>query len=180
MNKKAFTLIELLIGLAIFSVIIISIYSVFSIGVFSWDKIDKRLTKDQDVLILFSVLAKEIRNAISYGDNSLDGDNENLNFHSIKNISENNIDLNYIAQINYFVENGYLKKKEGLLKKDSEVIIVPLIKIDHLKFSYLIDKEWRDLYKDKKILPRAVKVDIAIKEDKYQKVIVIPTGYFKI
>lgn len=180
MKSRAFTLIELLIGIVIFSIIVISIYNVFSVGILSWSKIDSRLCQEESVITLFNIFGKEIRNAINYKKNSFEGRSNNLTFYSIKNILDNDVELNYISQINYFIENGYLKKKEEALKVNAKLTSELLFKVKEVKFSYFNGKKWQDIYKDKDMLPLAVSIELVTDKDTYRKIIILPISPYNI
>ena len=65
MKKQAFTFVELLIALTIFSIIAASIYVTLNSGFSLWSKVNFLIQENQEVRIFFDVLSKDLRNAVS-------------------------------------------------------------------------------------------------------------------
>ncbi|MFH1440910.1 MAG: type II secretion system protein GspJ [Candidatus Omnitrophota bacterium] len=65
-QEKGFTLIELLISAAIFSVIVLSIYSAFRTGILSYNKVDSSFDLYQTARIAFNKIEHDLRNSFIY------------------------------------------------------------------------------------------------------------------
>lgn len=66
MDRRSFTLIELLLGLLIFAVISAGLYGVF-MGAFKFDRTARRLhAYSRDVRLAFDVLSRDVENALPY------------------------------------------------------------------------------------------------------------------
>jgi prepilin-type N-terminal cleavage/methylation domain-containing protein len=65
-NKKAFTFIELIIAVTIFSVIAVSIYSVFWAGLRTWRVTSPAIEANQALRFFFDLISRDIKSAISY------------------------------------------------------------------------------------------------------------------
>lgn len=178
MKNKAFTLIELLVALTIFSIIAVSVYSVFNTGIISWKKIDDRLNEGQSILMAFRSLDHELRNSLSYGKTLFSATSNELNFYTVKTVDTNSVDFDSIFKVSYFTEKGFLKKKEVCLWQDNRPSNLILAKIENIKFSFLSKKGWQDSWQDKKVLPKAVKVEVLTKLNSYTKTILIPISAF--
>lgn len=179
MKRNSFTLIELIIGLTIFSIISVVIYSSFQAGIFSWKKIDSRLNEEQAILVLFNSFEKEIHNCINFKE-GLTGDKNNLTFYSIKGLKTDNQQLKHILNISYFSEKNKLERKELVLGKGQEPVIVPLIAIKNLNFNYFNKNNWYDNWYQKALLPEAIQIEITTKQKNYKKLVAIPLGAFRL
>jgi len=85
---SAFTLIELLTALAIFSVIAISIYTSFSAGIFSWRRLSDVSDNYQQAAAALDVMSDEIASYIPSGKVKFEGTKDKVAFLSkIKNNS---------------------------------------------------------------------------------------------
>lgn len=60
-NNKAFTLIEVLLSIAISSIIIIVAFSVFHAGSISWEKIEEKADVNQNARIVMETIISDIR-----------------------------------------------------------------------------------------------------------------------
>ncbi len=66
-NKNAFTLIELILGLSIFSIISLCLYGVFSGGIQVNRKSKNQNDFYREIRMSFSLMEKELENMVSYG-----------------------------------------------------------------------------------------------------------------
>ena len=67
-KEPGFTLIELLIAVSIFSVVAVALYSSFNAGIRVWRRAEENMELHQAVRLAFEGLAKELRNAIFFGE----------------------------------------------------------------------------------------------------------------
>ena len=85
-NQKAFTLIELVVALTIFSVLGIAVFSTLSMGLSSWRRGESQEKAYQDIRIFFDVLGEEMRNAVDLIDQPFQGEEQKIKFAFIKNV----------------------------------------------------------------------------------------------
>lgn len=63
-NRAGFTFLELLVGVMIFSMLSVAVYSSFSIGVRAWRKGEEEYRSRQEIRYLVNTLSRELRGAI--------------------------------------------------------------------------------------------------------------------
>lgn len=197
------TLIELLIATAIFSIIILSIYSAFQIGILSYHKIDSAFEVYQMARLVLNRIALDLRNTFIYAqDNSrFEGDETNMVFFSgLDSFSEGKMFLD-LCRIKYSLAEEKLKRSSykglnALNAKDPDGESFYEVKNISFQYAYATDKpdkpyDWQTAWpKDesqKNALPQAVKIKLSLLEkDKRQeeqarviefnKIIALPLG----
>jgi type II secretion system protein J len=65
-QAQGFTFIELIIAVTIFSVIAVSVYSVFSSGVRLWSRTNPLIQANQSTRYFFNTLSTDLKNSVSY------------------------------------------------------------------------------------------------------------------
>ncbi len=190
MNKRisAFTLIELLVASAIFSAIILSIYSAFSAGLLSYVRIDSSLDEYRTARTIFSRVEADLKSAFPYlkTDSKFTGAKETFSFFSIGK---------GICRVVYNFKDGVLKRAcyKGLdslaLESESEdegEVLSGGIKNILFEYAYadiLADGkayEWKDSVPENKKgeFPVAVKIILSLGQEteavEYRKVIRCP------
>lgn len=205
-TKLAFTFIEVLIGLTIFSIIAMSLYSTFFSGTSAWKKSDDLNRLYQEARWSLDTIAKELRNAIilSYknkypGFAFFQGTPDNISF-----LVEDEYD---IKKVSYFLEakengednSGFSLKREQVFLIDSlqpteqeksKETFSTLVSEGGIKFSYPYmvsatgeDIEWRDKWQDSNNLPAGVKIELVLQNARnpnskvsFYKTVFIPMG----
>lgn len=67
MNKKiGFTFIELIVAVMIFSIIAVSVYSVFRAGVRLWHRTNPLIQANQSTRYFFNTISSDLKNSVSY------------------------------------------------------------------------------------------------------------------
>lgn len=67
MNKKTgFTFIELIVAVTIFSVMAVSVYSVFRAGVRLWDRTNPLIQENQSTRYFFNAISADVKNCVLY------------------------------------------------------------------------------------------------------------------
>lgn len=186
MNKKnGFTLIELLIVSAIFSLLMLSIYSAFRTGLLSHKKIDNAVNLYQKARLSLGLIEVELKNAFVYAkaDSRFVGSPELMVFFSILDEYEKDGKISSnIGYIRYEIFDNFLMRKasEGILtlkanpedKGESFISGIEGLSLQFAAPSVVLDKlyEWQDSWpKDgdsdqKKQLPLAVKIKLVLKQ----------------
>ncbi len=196
-NRKSFTLIELLIAITIFSVVAVSVYSVFSTGVKLWYKTSPLVQANQSARYFFNTISSDLKNTVPYLKKGVnfEGEGQRISFMTVVNCSgEDKSSGAEVARVTYYLDRSkkavirsVATKEEGL-SDDLAVSSAILDGIDSKDFAfefcykrvssptdyeYEWDSAWADEDKDKGKIPRGVKV----KAFGYEKIIFIPTGY---
>lgn len=184
-KKSGFTLIELLIVIAIFSLLLLSIYSAFRTGLLSHEKVDAATNLYQKARLSFSLIEAELKNAFIYGkdDSRFIGGSQSMEFFSLLDNYDKTGKVNTnIAYIKYKLVDNALKRKaaEGILalkvnpedECESFLSGVEEMSLQFAALSTVPGKiyEWQDTwpksgYPDqKKELPMALKIKLVLKQ----------------
>ena len=191
MRKKGFTLVEILIALAILAVIVTSTFVIFRSSAQSWQKGEKRSERYHNARIAMGKMSTEISQAV-VSENKLSkfiGDNEEVGFVSFVSTAEGIFEL---VEIEYWLDENvrFLMRNEDIdpdfdfSSQDNSDILAENITL--LQFSYYDGLTWSDTWNlsedeedaeeeteeeleiDESVLPRAVKIKIKV-EDKSGK-----------
>ncbi len=184
-SKSGFTLLELIISIAILSMVILLISSGYRLALDSWEKGENETAATQRLRILSTLLSQQLKSAYPYRmkiDNKnvvvFTGDAGSVMFATALTDSS----YGGFKWVKYSYDNGTLLYKEGLLpdKKliekisgDEEIIDTDL---GEVKFSYFSAEqgEWKESWDFGADLPAAVRVRISY----FQPFTInIPMGY---
>lgn len=190
-RKKGFTLIELLIVIAIFSLLILSIYSAFRTGLLSHEKIDSAASLYQKARLSLGLIEAELKNVFVYSklDSGFIGNSDSMGFFSISDEYDKEGKVsNSIGYIRYkFYDNSLTRKlSEGIYALKAREALDEggesfLSGVEELSLQFaappavsvvLPDKlyEWQDLWPkendsdQKKQLPVAIKIKLVLKQ----------------
>lgn len=204
-NSRGFTLIEMILGLLIFSIIAVSLYSTFSMAISVWKKSEDVNRIYREAKWSLEKIASSLKNADffdftkNYPDIKLfSGQSDKVSFYitsdtglkkigySLEKLDKRNL-FSLEEKTQDFV--GCLSGQELGLKKAS---LTSLVKEEGLKFSYAyrtIDSEatetllWKDSFAGQVYLPRLVKIALTLvnpkdlkQEKTFTKIVFIPTG----
>lgn len=78
-REKAFTFIELIIAVTIFSVIAVSVYSVFWAGLRTWRMTSPAIESNQKLRFFFDLISKDLKSSLGYYPSDY-SDKEKVNF----------------------------------------------------------------------------------------------------
>lgn len=191
MRRRGFTLIELIITTLILAVIVVSIYSAFSIGIKAW----KRGNESQDiqkVRIALLKIQKELKDSFFFSGAPFTGTSSEIVFPL--SISEGNTQKIYI--ITYCISEDKNTNLKTLVRKETafterledrkEWIERPVFSARSIEFKYayrLKDGsagfEWQGFWDESQNgLPSAVRISFRLKDSDeiYNKTIFIPQG----
>lgn len=183
--RTAFTLVEILIALAILAMIVASTFTIFKSSSSSWQKGEKRSERYHNARVAIGKMSIEISHAViaEGSKGKFIGEKKTVRFISFVSASSGVFEL---AEIGYWLD----KEKSALMRnedidpdydfstQDSSDILAD--NISELEFSYYNGSIWSDTWdsdssgkeqeKDnyEKALPEAVKIKIEI-EDKQNK-----------
>ncbi len=184
--SRAFTLVELLIAVAIFSVVSIAIYSTFSSGSAVLRRIKSVDLAQQGILLKTERLSRELREQPACRKKLFQGDKTKVSFCA---------NINYLpCRLTYYFDSQALSLKR-VADKLNEIIdeegkldsklhspaTIYLAKVKEVRFSYLYldlaknayvwTEEWQQEY-----LPQAVKFIIFTEKQKYESTVYLPTA----
>lgn len=178
----AFSLVELLIASAIFVVIMVTVYSSFHTGIFSYRNIKEAINIYQTARLILERINLDLANSFSYSEqeSKFTGSKNEIGFLSVVDtFSQEKIEQNYVL-ISYKLDGAKLmrlcRKNQEALNNKSEV--VPEEMADNIKeitFSYGYISvpeqplEWKDLWDDSKRMPAAVKVKLTLINNKAEE-----------
>ena len=147
-NKRAMTLIEVLIAVSLVTLISIAIYNSLSNGVKIWQR-SQRLVIEEDINIFFDKLSQDIRNSFPYSKIKFEGNETSLSFPTmVHTLADARIGLSpneYVEQIGkveyYFdlTDRGLYRRQANYSQAIYEtyqpaIKIIPAI--ENIKFSY--------------------------------------------
>ena len=187
MRKKGFTLVEILIALAILAVIVTSTFVIFRSSTKSWQKGEKRSERYHNARVAVGKMSTEISQAVMR-ENKLSkfiGKNEEVGFVSFVSTAEGIFEL---VEIEYWLDRDrrFLMRNEDIdpdfdfSTQDNSDILAENITL--LEFSYYDGLTWSEAWNlseneedgeeeieiDESVLPKAVKIKIKV-EDKSGK-----------
>jgi len=181
-KSRAFTLLEILIAASLFSLVLVSVYSAFRVGILSYQRVDSASAVYRSARILFNRLENDLKNTFSYAkdDARFSGAVSTLEFFSVVDFFEKGKRSPDVCRIKYILQDKGLERVvfrgAEAFKKDEEALPVKvLFPVDEVSFQYavsLLDAdlpyEWVNLWPQdnnhKNILPLALKIKLKIKE----------------
>lgn len=134
-DERGLTLIELVIVLALLSVVIAGLFQLFSFVYHSWERVESESFKLQEVRLAFDMLGKDIQNAPPMDDNGIGA---SVRYNGIAQSSGNELLLgpDRQGQIRYWINDNKLCRQEKSATGDffdSPGAIVEIADDDDLK-----------------------------------------------
>ena len=183
---RAFSLVELLIALSIFSVVSIAVYSTFNSGLVVLRKVKDIDLAQQQMLLKEERFARELRQTVVFRKLLLLGAKDKLAFGAIVNEAPVKVTYFFDEQTNSLLRNcdtlADVIASEG--KPDIKLKSKPAVflsKVKEIKFSYLyfdLKKNacvWAEEWKQN-FLPLAVKLEISTDKQNYVTTVFLPTA----
>lgn len=116
---KGFTLLELLLAMALFSLIAVSIYSVFRCGIVSWRKVNSVVTEYKDARLTLDRISTELKNSFHMEGFESKGDSDELTFLSVLDRYRPGVGMEQVvANITYYLEPEPRKKTKVFKRKE--------------------------------------------------------------
>lgn len=187
-SLTGFILIELLISAAIFSVIVLSIYSAFQTGILSYNKLDSSFDLYQTARIVFNKIEHDLRNSFPYfeKDSKFKAGKQQLDFFSrLDSINSQAEVYSEICRIIYKLDGDVLKRAcckgmdalEDVSKLDIQADdLAGQVKEISFDYAFAVRNnsekcyDWQDIWpqendKDQeKSLPLAVRITLVLRE----------------
>lgn len=128
LEKRGFTFIELIIAVTIFSVIAVSIYSVFSAGLRIWKRTSPIIEANQAARFFFDIISKDLKDAVAYYKDpqkvnfEYKSEPKSISFWTLVDVTgENNTINTELAKVTYSLEPEPVKA--GAKNTDTKVIV---------------------------------------------------------
>jgi prepilin-type N-terminal cleavage/methylation domain-containing protein len=181
-----FTFIELLMALAIFSVIATSIYYTLHSGIELWSKGNSAISHNQKLRVFFNAVSSDLRNTVPcYGMEAItpEWSEEKISFPTLRG--------EIIEAVYYFddkkneLKRTYARREEGFDEEsaDAETLLDGL---EGAGFEYAYEADegytWKKTWESEDTAPRAVRFKCEFKEravggaESFEKIIFIPIG----
>lgn len=191
-SLSAFTFIELIIAITIFSIIAVSIYSTVRAGIRVWHRANSVIEVNQEMRIFFDMVSSDMKNAVAYytttseGRMNFEGMPSRISFMTLVNVSGQDVALHQeLARVAYYFDTSsksikrILATKEAGFNETNGITAELVNNIDAVSFNYCYkplssedDYVWKDVWEDGGRIPRGVR----IKTGSFEKTIFIPTG----
>jgi len=176
-SKNSFTLVEMILAVAIFAIISVSLYASFQGGIFAYRRLNNVNEAVRKEYRVFEALDKELKNAFIFGDIiEFNGEAGAISF----------APLNYeeISRVSYRTEDNNLIRTSELLSGIYQGITpeekVILGGVDNFNISYAYSDpdntetglKWEDSWSDPATLPFLIKVTL----DNAWRYVELPSG----
>jgi len=190
MKRSGFTFVEVMISITIFTIIIVTVYSAFNMGMKIWRRTqtDKSL---QRIRLAFLKIDKELRNTFFFSGIPFNGSSTEIEFPlSVSDGDKENIyKITYSVDVDEVLEPKALTRKEELYPEDigehsKEKILLSSLK--SVKFEYTYepsdpsqDFEWQDSWNENG-LPSGIRLSLEAhgSNEIYNKLIFLQQGEF--
>jgi len=191
MTRRAFTLIELIVATLIMTIVVVSIYSTFSLGIKAWRKGSEGRSL-QKVRISLLKLQKELKNTFLFSMIRFKGVSSEMVFPIV--VSEEDKDSTYT--VSYYIAEDMNTGVKSLIKKkmlftdkeytETEETGEFIFSAYSMDFEYAYELkddsegfEWRGIWEEsQKTIPCAVRINFSLDAggELYHKTIFIPQG----
>ncbi len=196
MNKSGYTFVEVLITTLIFSIVILSMYSVFQTGNIAYEKMDSAFSLYQKARIIFNRMDSDLKNSFLYGKNNakFSGTKDKIDFCTVlDSFDAAGVIFQKISRIQYEFRNSALQRtrSDGLdiLIQDAQRVTEELSSdLQDVSFQFAIQDtgstenhySWQDTWpkqdknpdtKQGNSLPLAVKVEMLLGGIRFIKII---------
>ncbi|MDD5545875.1 MAG: prepilin-type N-terminal cleavage/methylation domain-containing protein [Candidatus Omnitrophica bacterium] len=185
--RAGFTFIELLIAMLIFSIVSISIYLSFNVGICAWQKGEGSYRSRQEARYLLGMLSRELKNAVNSQVIVFSGSADSLSFcRAVNGLFRVTYEFDEGEKAVYRVLQTYKDNASGGPGVRSRLASGMSV----IKFQYLYKKDGRPVWgdswqEDYKEVPFGVKVLLTYTPDgsaeplTVTRTVLIPTGILK-
>lgn len=190
MKRGSFTLIELIVSVAILSVIVVSIYSVFSLGVRTWRRGNEN-TSLQKIRLGLLKMENELKRSFFFSKVPFRGTSSEIIFPLAIKVEE----AERVYIVTYYIDDDKAAGFKNLMRremvfsdglKDEEVLEKKLFSAASIQFGYPFKSgdisdsiEWQDSWGEPQgKMPSGVRITFKIDDgnEDYNKVVIIPQG----
>lgn len=180
-KKNGFVLIEMLVVAALFCVILVVLYSGYSLGIHVWRIFcESGIAANRQVWLGLEKVSRDIKSSFACNAIEFAGDEYSFSFPSVQDYE--------VVQIEYFYEKGKntlyrtITKYADLLKDKKSKEKREIFKAERLEFSYLyldLDKNtfyWSSEWLLESEAPKAVGMKFKLNDKVLEKLIFIPAA----
>jgi len=190
LKRGSFTLIELIVSVAILSVIVVSIYSVFSLGVRTWRRGNEN-TSLQKIRLGLLKMENELKRSFFFSKVPFRGTSSEIIFPLAIKVEE----AERVYIVTYYIDDDKATGFKNLMRremvfsdglKDEEVLEKKLFSAASIQFGYPFKSgdisdsiEWQDSWGEPQgKMPSGVRITFKIDDgnEDYNKVVIIPQG----
>lgn len=187
-KQRAFTLIELLLALALFGIVSTSLYMSLRSGLLLYNRTEEGLQTQHALSRLFYDMDRQLRNALYSPQYVFDGDQKKISFLTVKEVYEEDSRSITLAYMSYEFASKRLMFSELMLpeeKETKEVLLEDIIRGGTFYYAYKDEDgsiEWREKWEEES-LPYAIKCrylvrfnEVDKKDKNLEYIFVIPHG----
>lgn len=193
-SRNGMTFVEILIVSALFTVISLALYNVFSNGIKVWQRA-QNVVQEEDIIIFFEKLTKDLNNSYNYAAIPFEGSGNKFSFPSIIPVNTGvALDENssVIHEQMGHVQYGYDYNTKSVFRRqgnysqalnenyfDPQTLIED---VDSIRFRYYYKTESEEIFSEQTLetIPNRIEVTINFTDAGYQramkKIIPIPLG----
>lgn len=183
LKHRGFTLVELLITVAIFSIVSVAVYATFNSGMSVWRRAKDTNAQQRKFILRIEKLSRELRQSFNFNDIAFSAGKNKIQFPSV--IDSDICRIIYSYDENKKILFRSLDKLADILAQEKKELepkfSAYLVDVEGLSFSYLsfdLSKKayiWNEEWQQNN-LPVAVKLSLTVKQKTYVTTIVIPTA----
>ena len=190
-SNRGFTFIEVLIAIAVYAVIALSLFTAFHAGVRLWKNSDEQMQENQRLRFLLTNFSADLRNALNCSTDppapryQFVGESQKIAFMTLRDESFGFVTRRALAKVVYEIDpdkHALLRRvatrQEGFDEQFAKPIQI-LEGVEPLYFSYAYQSEtegvfsWQPVWKNKaNNLPKGVK----LRAGAYEQTVLVPTG----
>lgn len=171
-NKQGLSFIELLVAIAIFSILSLAVFNAISVGLKVTRVNQSELKTSRKINRFFDLFSKELRNCLS---NGFVGKANELSFLTLQSVlNENSVQTRQVAKISYLFGSGQLFKKQQYGEnlnteiEYEESVDLPLKNMT-FKFISSQDEEMQDEWNVTDGLPFGVNIEMILYDERTEK-----------
>lgn len=180
-SRSAFTFVETLVVVTIFSVVSLAVYATFASGMRMWKRVDDLSLIQRRALLRLEKVSQDLRQALDFSGIGFSGKSSELSFPILSSDDQ-------IIKVTYFLEEDSFWRRQQTyqdiqLEKEPPAAKLLFSAVAGLKFSFIFKEQDKTDYSQKNTwvkeegTPIAIKIELKVKEDIFTKTINIPIAY---
>lgn len=161
--RRSLTLIEVMVAVAIFSILSVSLFYLLRTGLFVRERIEQDQANVHNLYLNVEKVGRELRNIISFKneETGFKGDAQHLEFYALV--------FDYVGEQSNVVCTEYGYKEKMLTKTLKDPLNAEVVKtfdvlenVENVTFYYFDSQaeEWKDSWENKKVLPHSIRISV--------------------
>jgi general secretion pathway protein J len=192
-GQHGFTLIEVLVSLAIFSVIALAVYSTFAAGVGAWRRAQEFSSTYRTARLVLDDMAQELTNAVSLAGTDFVGEPQRVSLLTVRRhpyapgrpadprITRVTYEVRRDrASATYSLARVEASAVPGSREDETDVVVSPISRVE-FHYTHRDDKgqivPWKDAWQVSDAVPLGVKIVLVVGETRFTKLVFIPHGF---